>query len=150
AGRGASTFPAPVGSPAGLFMRTRIPLPPHRLERAMPETFVRGLSAEESPLPEPELSLGNVVRLKRPSVAEKGTKFIHGVIAEHVGHNAFGFPVVCLYVFDDTGRLHLVKGSMVPASVDTCATDLILLYVCKENRAFPGGHDLYPTCPTCD
>lgn len=115
----------------------------------MPITVICGLSAEESPLPEPELSLGNVVRLKAPYVADRGTKYTHGIIVEHVGWNAFGTPTVSLHVYDDAGRLHLVKGSMIPASVDTVASDLMLLAIARDDRVFPQGFDLYPTCPTC-
>lgn len=113
------------------------------------DILVRGLSAQEQPLPEPELSLGNVVRLKKPYVADKGTKYTHGIIVEHVGYNAFGKPMVSLHVFDDQGKLHLIKGSLIPAYVDFCASDLVLLAIAQDDRTFPQGHDLYPVCPAC-
>jgi hypothetical protein len=112
-------------------------------------TAIRGLTPQESPLPEPELSLGNIVRLKKPYIADRGTKYTHGIIVEHVGYNAFGKPMVSLHVYDDKGLLHKDKGSMIPAYVDFCASDLVLLAIAKDDQLFPQGFDLYPTCPTC-
>jgi hypothetical protein len=82
-------------------------------------------------------------------VADRGTQYTHGIIVEHVGYNAWGVPMVSLHVYDDQGQLHLIKGSLIPAYVDTVASDLLLLAVAQDDRVFPQGFDLYPTCATC-
>lgn len=116
---------------------------------------VRGLSAEESPLPEPELSLGNVVKLKQPYRVGHGQQvreFVFGVIAEHVGHNAWGHPVVSLYLYDADGRLFLGPNS-IPEFVDFPAAEFVLWKVAAEPGYAvvnpPDGHDLYPVCSVC-
>lgn len=115
----------------------------------MSVTHIHGMDPEESPLPEPELALGNVVRLKNPFVADRGTKYRYGIIVEHVGHNAFGVPMVSLHVYDDQGKLHLIKGSHLPHYVDFAANDLILLAIARTSQVFPDGFELYPLCDVC-
>ncbi len=115
--------------------------------------IIRGLSARESPLPEPELSLGNVVRLKKPyRVGRKAREYGYGIIAEHVGHNAAGHPVVSLYLCDRGGQL-LMGPNRIPEFVDYPAPELFLWKLAAEDGYLvlqpPHGHDLYPPCDLC-
>jgi hypothetical protein len=71
--------------------------------------IVRGLRAADAPLPGPELALGNVVELERPyPVRERcrAGEFAYGIIAEHVGRNAAGHPLVGLFLHEAAGQAH--------------------------------------------
>lgn len=115
----------------------------------------RGASPEDSPLPLPELAIGNVMRLKRPYPRPglKGQRsFRWGVIAQHIGHNAWGVPKVSLHLYDGRGRVMMGRNT-IPEYVDFVASELILWHVVGamfyEVVCDGNGFDLYPTCPAC-
>lgn len=112
-------------------------------------TAVSGKSATESPLPDPELALGNLVVLKKPYRGD-GREYRYGVIVEHVGWNAFGKPMVSLHLYSEDGRMYMIPETVIPTYVDFCATELTLLAIARQSRVFPEGFDLFPTCPECN
>lgn len=112
----------------------------------------------KEPLPSPELDLGNVVRLKKPF---DGFQF--GIIAQHVGRNAWGIPKVSLYLFDDSGKMDFFEGTHIPESGDFVASEIVVLNLAASaGKSIDGvfhhgaevlcdgdGFDLYPMCPGC-
>jgi hypothetical protein len=117
--------------------------------------IVHGLPAADAPLPGPELALGNVVKLKKPYRVREGGRagdFAYGIIAEHVGRNAAGHPLVALFLYEADGRL-LLGPHGIPQFEDCCASEFVLWKVAAESGYLvanhPHGHDLYPTCPAC-
>jgi hypothetical protein len=114
---------------------------------------IKGLSAEESPFPLPEMAHGNIVRLKEamrdPRTGQAGR---WGVIAGHYSRNAFGTPIVQLVLYDDENRL-LSEANHIPVYFDIPASRFLLWHLSGGigyDPVVPGGFDLYPPCPTCD
>lgn len=116
---------------------------------------VSGKTPEESPLPSPELDIGNVVRLKRPYPQygdEDERRYGWGIIVDHLTSNAWGIPMVALNIYDDDGRL-LMAENHVPAVADFVASELIVWRL-RDALIWDivgdgQGHDLYPMCPGC-
>ena len=82
--------------------------------------------AEEQPLPE-EFALGNLVKLNEPY-----REYDHGVIVEHIGRNARGFPHVSLHLYNTNGEIYLMsEGGRTPCYVDFASTDFEVIRVAK-------------------
>ena len=80
----------------------------------------------QKPLPE-KFALGNLVRLNEPY-----KQFDHGIIVEHIGHNAGGVPHVSLHLWNPQGELHVMKeGSQTPHYVDFLITEFEVIRVAK-------------------
>ena len=98
--------------------------------------------------PNPELNLGNIVKLKKPYQKV----YTHGIIVEHCDQNAWSIPKVCLHLFDDKGSLHMMDGQKVrvPCYCDFCASEFVVTVIAgSKGHVIPDGHDLYPLCQHC-
>ena len=120
-------------------------------------TVHTGMSAKDSPSPDPELRVGNTVKLKKPYRAsgvrpdgthDKPRLFTWGIIAEQDQRNAFGHPRLGLHLWDDEGVMYRI--GLWPATVDFCASEFVLYMIPgTPYRRFSEGFDLYPTCLAC-
>ena len=73
---------------------------------------------KEQPLPE-EFALGNLVKLNEPY-----RMFDHGIIVEHIGYSAMGYPYVSLHLYNTKGEMFLMSGGLrTPCYVDFAATE---------------------------
>ena len=74
-----------------------------------------------------EFALGNLVRLYEPY-----KQFDHGIIVEHIGHNAGGVFRVSLHLWNKQGEIHVMKeGLQTPHYVDFTVEEFEVIRVAK-------------------
>jgi hypothetical protein len=113
----------------------------------------RGLASPRTKVPEPELSIGNIVRLKKPWRELHNREYRWGIIVQHAGMNFMGHPKVSLHLFDERGRLLIEEGKRIPEYADFVASEFVVWKIASQLGYEPlcngQGFDMYPTCQAC-